>query len=109
MAVTKPILGTDALAKQKERTSLTREAVAGHLFGRENIDTVLSAAAMDGQSVAIFEPSKAMDLSDTNTAKAAIAEFEKAGFLAEWKTRQKVDGEPEKYLRVSWGIDAKPE
>lgn len=103
MTARKSILGADALTKQRERTSLTREAVAGHVFSQQNIDAVLSAAAMDGQSVAIFEPPKPMDLSDTLTAKAAIAEFTKAGFLAEWKTRQKPDGEPEKYLRVSWG------
>ncbi|WP_346911416.1 hypothetical protein [uncultured Roseibium sp.] len=102
MSVTKSILGADAFTIQRERTNLTREGVAGHLFSQQNIDAVLSAAAMDGQSVAIFEPPKPMDLSDTLTAKAAIAEFEKAGFLAEWKTRHKPDGESEKYLRVSW-------
>lgn len=82
--------------------------MAGEVFGQENVSNRLSEAASKGQTVALFEPSEPMDLSATLVAAAAVKQFQEAGFLAEWKTRQKPDGEPEKYLRVSWGLDAKP-
>ena len=101
-------LPQDALTRQRERTSVIREVMAGEIFGQENVSDRLSDAASKGKTVAIFEPPEPMDLSGTLVALAAVVQFQKAGFLAEWKTRQKADGEPEKYLRVSWGLDAKP-
>ncbi|SOC89915.1 hypothetical protein SAMN05421890_4904 [Ensifer adhaerens] len=108
-ADTRPLnLDKEALNRQRERTRVIREAVASEVFGHENVSTVFSDAASKGRSVAFFEPSEPMDLSDTTVAAAAVKQFQETGFFAEWKTRQKPDGEQEKYLRVSWGVDAKP-
>lgn len=105
----KPLtLDKDALLRQRERTNLIREAMAGEVFGMRNVSDVLSQAASKGHTAAYFKPSEPMDLSDTVTAKAAVDALNKAGFNTEWKTHQKPDGEPEKYLRVSWGNDARP-
>jgi hypothetical protein len=105
----KPIaLDRDALLRQRERTSIIREAMAGEVFSAENISNVLSESASKGQTAAYFEPREPMDLSETLTAKAAEDALNKAGFNTEWKLRQKPDGEPERYLRVSWGNDARP-
>lgn len=104
----KPLaLDKDALMRQRERTNVIREAMAGEVFGMGNVSDVLSRAASKGHTAAYFEPSDPMDLSETVTAKAAVDALNKAGFNTEWKTRQKPDGEPERYLRVSWGNDAK--
>lgn len=103
------LLDKEALNRQRERTRVIREAVASEVFGQENVSTVLSDSASKGRSVAFFEPPEPMDLSETTVAEAAVKEFQKAGFLAEWKTRHKPDGETEKYLRVSWGPDARSE
>lgn len=100
-------LDREALNRQRERTRVIREAVASEVFGQENVSTVFSDAASKGRSVAFFEPSEPMDLSDTTVAAAAVKQFQEAGFLAEWKSRHKPEGEAEKYLRVSWGADAK--
>lgn len=97
-----------ALTRMRERTREAREHEAGKVFNTENINAVLSEAAAKGRSAAYFEPSIPMDLSDSDTAQKAILMLAGAGFNTEWKTRHKLDGEPEKYLRVSWGIDAKP-
>lgn len=99
-------LDKEALTRQRERTRIIREAVAGGVFGQENVWNVLSDAASKGRSVAFFEPLEPMDLSETTVAAAAVRAFQEAGFLAEWKTRQRADGEQDKYLRVSWGVDA---
>lgn len=101
-------LAKDALDRQRERTSVIREAMAGEIFRQEHVSDMLSEAASKGQTVALFEPTEPVDLSGTAVAMAAVSEFQKAGFNVEWKTRHKPDCEPEKYLRVSWGIDAKP-
>jgi hypothetical protein len=101
-------LPKDALERQRERASIIREAVAGQVFGQENVSNRLSDAASQGQTSTVFEPAEPMDLSGTLVATAAVKEFQRAGFLAEWKSRQKnPDEEPQKYLRVSWGFDAK--
>ncbi|MBD1549529.1 hypothetical protein [Roseibium aggregatum] len=107
MSQTKPFLRPDALALMQNRTAQARETEARAVFSQERVEAALSDAAKCGQSVAIFRPGQPMDLSDTATAKAAVAAFTAAGFFAEWKTRQQPDCEPEKYLRVSWGADAK--
>ena len=108
MSTAKPFDARTAFQRMRERTREAREHEAGVLFSANNIDAVLSAAATKGQSAAIFAPSQPMDLSDTDTAKAMVALFHKAGFSAEWVTRQRPDEEPARYLRVSWGNEAKP-
>lgn len=103
----KPFDTETAFPRMRERTRAARDHEAGVLFAPDNIDAVLSAAATKGQSAAVFAPSQPMDISETETAKAAIEMFQKAGFFAEWVTRQRPDEEPNRYLRVSWGADAK--
>lgn len=105
---TRPLtLDRDALTRQRERTNIIREAVAGEVFSPDNVSAKLSDAASKGQTVALFEPDEPMDISETLTAKAAVAELNNAGFSTRWETRQKPEREPEKYLRVSWGKDAR--
>lgn len=107
MATSKPLDAESAFKRMRERTNAARDHEAGVLFAPDNIDAVLSAAATKGQSAAIFAPSQPMDVSETETAKAAVEMFQSAGFFAEWVTRQRPDEEPARYLRVSWGNDAK--
>lgn len=108
MTSAKDFDGKAALARMRARTNEAREHEAGELFSAESINAKMSAAAAKGQSAAYFEPTIPMDLSESETAKSALQMLQSAGFNAEWKTRQKLDGEPDKYLRVSWGNDAKP-
>lgn len=108
MSTPKPFDADNAFQRMRERTRAAREHEAGEVFSADNINAVMSAAATAGQSAAVFAPNQPMDLSDTDTAKAMVETFRKAGFFAEWVTRQKPDEEPTKYLRVSWGADAKP-
>lgn len=99
----------NGLQRMRERSAEAQEHEASRLFSSDNINAVLSAAAAQGQTAAIFAPSVSMDLSDAPTAKAVKSMLERAGFLAEWKIlRQTPDGDPHKVLRVSWGVDAAP-
>ncbi|NKX68287.1 hypothetical protein HEP89_29560 (plasmid) [Labrenzia sp. 5N] len=107
MSVTKPFDAKEALDRMRERTRETRERVAGEVFSIANVNDVLSEASAAGLSAAFFEPENPMDLSGATAAVAMVETLRRAGFLVEWQTRQKVNGEPEKYLRVSWGTDAK--
>lgn len=107
MTATKPLDAREAFQRMRERTRAAREHEAGVLFGTDNINAVLSAAATKGQSAAIFAPGQPMDVSQTDTARAVVEIFRKAGFTVEWVTRQKPDEEPATHLRVSWGADAK--
>ncbi len=107
MTAAKPFEAREAFQRMRERTRAAREHEAGVLFGPDNINAVLSAAATKGQSAAIFAPSQPMDVSQTETATAMVEIFRRAGFSVEWVTRQKPDEEPSTYLRVSWGADAK--
>lgn len=97
------------LSRMRERTREARDHEALQLFSAEKIDAVLSAAAARGQSSAVFAPSIPMDLSDSDTAKAAFSMLEKAGFSVSWQVlRASPEAEPTTVLRVSWGADAKP-
>ena len=107
MTTAKPFDADNAFQRMRERTRAAREHEAGEVFSAANIDAVMSAAATAGQSAAVFAPNQPMDLSETDTARATVETFRKAGFFAEWVTRQKPDEEPTKHLRVSWGADAK--
>lgn len=99
--------GKESFKRMRARTREAREHEAQRLFSAENLNTVFSAAAVQGQSAVTFSPSVPMDISDTDTGKAAQRMLEAAGFLAEWKTNRPPDGEPDTVLRVSWGADAK--
>lgn len=108
MTTAKPFDADNAFQRMRERTREAREHEAGQVFSAANIDAVMSAAATAGQSAAVFAPNQPMDLSGTDVARAMVETFRKAGFSADWVTRQKLDEEPTKHLRVSWGADAKP-
>lgn len=108
MTTAKPFDADNAFKRMRERTREAREHEAGQVFSAANIDAVMSSAATAGQSAAVFAPNQPMDLSGTDIARAMVETFQKAGFSTDWVTRQKPDEEPTKYLRVSWGADAKP-
>lgn len=92
----------------RDRSAEAHEHEAARLFNTENLNAILSAAAAQGRTAALFVPSVPMDLSDAPTAKITKTMLERAGFLAEWHVvRQTPNSEPHKILRVSWGADAK--
>lgn len=99
--------GKASLQRMRDRTREAREHEAQRLFSADNLNAVFSAAAAQGQNAVTLAPSVAMDLSESETGRAAQRMLEAAGFLAEWKTNRPPDAEPDTVLRVSWGADAK--
>ena len=90
------------LERVKEMTRQALEREAEKLLALDVVKKRISDAAGEGFSNVTVTPEKAIDLSQTATAKATIKELQGEGFSVEWERRQCPDGRTLKTLVLKW-------
>lgn len=96
------ILEASTLERVKEMTRQALEREAEMLLALATVKTRISDAAGEGFSSITIAPDKAIDLSQTPTAKATADALRSESFGVEWEKRQHPDGRSSQALIVRW-------
>ncbi|QLF72063.1 hypothetical protein FE840_020725 (plasmid) [Peteryoungia desertarenae] len=96
------------LERVQEMTRQAREREAEKLLTVELVKKAISEAAAQGFSRVAIAPSKPLDLTKTEIAKATLTELRKDGFRLEWEVRLQPDNTSYQALVVSWPDFAPP-
>lgn len=90
------------LERVQEMTRQAREREAEKLLTLDLAKQAISEAARQGYSRAVIAPTKPLDLTKTDIAKATIIQLQKDGFHLEWEVRLQPDNTSYQALIVSW-------
>lgn len=90
------------LERVQEMTRQAREREAEKLLTLHLAKQAISEAARQGYSRAVIAPTKPLDLTKTDTAKATIAHLQKEGFRIEWEVRLQPDNTSYQAMIISW-------
>lgn len=93
---------TSILERVQEMTRQAQEREAEKLMTLDLVKEAISEAARQGYSRAVVAPSKPVDLTKTDTARATVAQLQKDGFRIEWEVRLQPDNTSYQILVVSW-------
>lgn len=93
---------TSILERVQEMTRQAQEREAEKLMTLDLVKEAISEAARQGYSRAVVAPTKAVDLTKTDTVKATLAQLRKEGFRIEWEVRLQPDNTSYQALIVSW-------
>ncbi len=95
---------TSILERVQEMTRQAQEREAEKLLTLERVKEAISEAARQGYSRTVVAPTKAVDLTKTDTARATVAQLQKDGFRIEWEVRLQPDNTSYQALIVRWEL-----
>ena len=95
---------TSILERVQEMTRQAQEREAEKLMTLDLVKEAISEAARQGYSRAVVAPSKPVDLTKTDTARATVAQLQKDGFRIEWEVRLQPDNTSYQALIVRWEL-----